>query len=68
MKSIVEPSLLDQIYRKYNVLGLSETRWNSTGEHTIVEGDLLISSSKPEGERREDGGQNGNQLQVLKPN
>jgi hypothetical protein len=37
------------------ILGISETRWNGSGEHRIPEGGILLYSSKPINAKHESG-------------
>lgn len=61
VKTIAEPPRLAQIAKemenyRINILGVSETRWNGAGEHTLQqEGSLLLYSGKPQAGKREYG-------------
>jgi hypothetical protein len=57
---MMEPTKLAQIEKGRNVfhieiLGLSETRWNCSGEHRIPQGGILLYSGKPINAKHESG-------------
>jgi len=55
-----EASRLSQVIKEMthyelDLLGLSETRWNGSGEFTTVSGELLLYSGRAMGEKHEYG-------------
>jgi hypothetical protein len=57
---MMEPTKLAQIEKERNayhieILGLSETRWNGSGEHRIPQGGILLYSGKPINAKHESG-------------
>ena len=60
VKTIMEATKLAQIDKERNayhieILGLSETRWNGSGEHRIPQGGILLYSGKPINDKHESG-------------
>jgi hypothetical protein len=60
VKTMMEPTKLAQIDKERNayhieILGLSEKRWNGSGEHRIPQGGILLYSGKPINVKHESG-------------
>jgi hypothetical protein len=60
IRRMLEASRLSQVLReighyKLDLLGLSKTRWNRSGEFTTASGELLLYSGRATGEKHDYG-------------